>query len=223
MALQNRAMGRVFYEEGLRSLDANPGLLAADINPHLARRNLCAIFIEDNDFDSALKLLSSAPQVIELDPNLGAIFSYKLYEQGAYRPALAVMERVLQQPLSVLSEKVQVPLSSLQALYSAIRAKASGKRLRDLKWYWSPEAEPVPEGLLSMEYEALTKQGLAARVLDLARSAVIMQVSKDRKMWVVFFYDREDPTSIMERDNSELCYVSFHHRDGSVQVSDVHC
>jgi hypothetical protein len=74
-----------------------------------------------------------------------------------------------------------------------------------------------------MEFDALAKRGLPPRVLDRARSAVIMQVSNDRKMWFVFFYDLDNPTEIMQRENSELCFVSFHHRDGKVQVSDVHC
>jgi hypothetical protein len=116
--------------------------------------------------------------VIELDPHLGAIFAYKLHEQGSYRQALAVMERVMQLPQSVLSEKVQVPLNILQALNAAIRAKASLRRLRDLNWFWNPDVQPVPEGILSMGYDSLTKGGLPAQVLDRARSAAIMQVER---------------------------------------------
>jgi tetratricopeptide (TPR) repeat protein len=219
--LKNRVIARLFYETGLRTLDAHPDLLAKDINPLLSRRNLCAIFVEDESFDDALKLLSSSPDILQLDPNLGAILAYKLYEQGAYQQALPVLDRVLQLPQSELSEKVQVPLNSLHALHSAILAKASVRRLRDLKWFWNPDVEPVPDGILSMGYDALTKKGLPTHVLDRARSAVIMQVSNDRKMWFIFIYDRDDPTPIMQREKSELCFVSFYHRDGTVHLSDV--
>jgi tetratricopeptide (TPR) repeat protein len=221
--LKNRAAARILYEAGLRTLDARPDLVAEDINPLLSRRNLCAILVENESFDGALKLISASPDILQLDPNLAAILAYKLYERGAYQQARPLLERVLQMPQSVVSEKVRVPLNSLQALYNAIRAKASVRSLRDLNWFWNPDVEPVPDGILSMGFEALTKRGLPPRVLERARSAVIMQVSNDRKMWFVFLYDRDDPSGIMQRENSKLCSVSFHHRDGNVQVSDVHC
>jgi tetratricopeptide (TPR) repeat protein len=221
--LKNSDFARVFYEEGLRALDANPGLLAADIDPLLSRRNLCAILMEENKFDEALRLFSACSDLINLDPNLAAVFAWRLHKAGAYRPAFQLLERVLRLPPAEIAEKVKIPLNTLQALYADNKAKASVKRLYDLKWFWSPEVEPVPEGIMMTTFESLAKKGVPDQILVQARSAVIMSASNDRKMWFIFFYDRADPTSLLEQKNAELFFASFYHRDGNVGIADVHC
>ncbi len=212
---------KVCYGEGIRQLEEEPQRKAPDVNLMFARRNFCACCFPEEPVE-AFNVLVDEPEIIVADPVLATGIATGLAQEGYPKQAniiVTALDQIPAQNLLLKFEEGGIEIGILKALRDHLRQQLGGRKLRDLKWFWNPNVEPVPDGILSMDYDAIR---LPAQVLDRARSAVIMQVSNDRKMWFVFFYDREDPTSIMQRENSELCYVFFYYRDGNVQVSDVH-
>jgi hypothetical protein len=79
-----------------------------------------------------------------------------------------------------------------------------------LAWYYDEDLEPIPDAIPNLSFAELERKGLRRDLLASLRSAFIFQVSNDRRVWYVSFYDRADPSALIERNDSGQFIIWFY-------------
>lgn len=91
-----------------------------------------------------------------------------------------------------------------------------------IKWFFDPSYAPIPEALVSLPLKHMTDRGIASETLSRLAAAVIWDVSPDRKVWIVSFYDTADP-NVLNVEGTEIFSLWFYQgADGSFRGCDVH-
>ncbi len=222
---------KVLYAEGIRQLEAEPQRKAPDVNLMFARRNLCACCIPDAPVE-AFNVIAEDPTIVAADPALGVVVAMGLVQEGHAKQAsqiISVLDQIpLEQVLPKL-EEAQMSFDVLKGLKVEIRRHLGGKKMCDLVW-WYDESDvgQLPNGLVNMDLNELTKSGIPSSVLATIKTAVVLSRSNDRKMWYCGFFDVQDPSPLLDRGIVGLFRADFYNRigrfgeDGEVTVYGVH-
>ena len=99
--------------------------------------------------------------------------------------------------------------------------------LSDYRWLTPSGFGPLPDGLLTLPLQDITKRGdgintIPIEAVSAASSAVLLQVSPDNKIWTVDFYDAEDPRPLLSDRKPGQFRISFYQRDGRFNVTKIH-
>lgn len=99
--------------------------------------------------------------------------------------------------------------------------------LSDFRWLTPSGFGSLPEGLLALPLEDIAKRGDGISTLPLedvcaASCAVLLQVSPDKKIWTVDFYNAEDPRPLLSARKPGQFRISFYQREGRFNVTKIH-
>lgn len=183
------------YQEGLKRLSEHPEELTPEVNVFGAYAMLGINLTSKGRHHEAIDAFEQAMIVGGNHPKIMALLAINYIKVGRHIEALKHIERILRIPQDEIANTVgRDVLVTLKQL-----------TLWRLIWWYQSELNPIPTALFSMPVSLLLSQGVGQSVLDSLQSAFILDVSTDRKMWWVSFYDVKDPTQLYDPS----AYIKF--------------
>jgi len=206
---------KVLYAEGMRKILAGPPGVLSDNDMLSNMRNWCLCCLPD-ELEEACRVVAQEPQVVAADPALATMLTALLVENGLYRQAQAVLSGIEQIPLEDLLPKLEAAemnFDTIRSLKDAVRTNLGKRKMRDLIWWYDESAvKQLPERLIEMDLDELTKYGIAPDVLGTLRTAVVFRASDDRKMWFCGFFDVKDPSPLIDSGRTGRFQATFYNR-----------
>ena len=229
------ARAKVLYAEGVRRVKSGPPGLLSDNDMLSSMRNWCLCCMPDAPYE-AFAVIAEEPQVVVADPALAVWVSAGLVEGGHHEQAGALLSALDQIPLEMLLPKLEdagITVEAVNSLKARVRSASGRRTMRDLIWWYDESAVgDLPKRLVDMDMDELTQYGISRDVLSTIKTAVVLRVSDDRKMWFCGFFDVNDPSPLLDSGRAGRFQVTFYNRtnldpmgrwvgDGNVTVYSV--
>ena len=195
------------YSGTLGELERYPERASPDTNLMGAWVSLFMTCSRRGRTEEAVKAYYKAAHLGYDDAKSKVLLATHLHALGRYSDSLDVLSTVLDSH-TLGSGPNQIPAGMYDIavrLKNELMAKTNRSRppasLARLAWYFNDDLQPIPDAIPNLAFAELEPKGVTQEVLESLRSAFICQVSPDRKVWYVSFYDRADPIELIEEND----------------------